>query len=145
MGYLASDKIVRMGKQEWFKFKYADELFNFGDDNELIELGLRYKVHFKTLVEQIRRKDKEAFKEYLKHEGKIDGAARDIYYETFWKLINDWNDNETYQLISSLDVESRKKFIQIMLSPETTWPIENQKLYYEKYYPTTFQQFLRDR
>jgi hypothetical protein len=144
MGYIEPEKIIKTNQQEFFKFKYADELFIYGDDNELIDLGLRYKVDFKALIGKIRKKDSNAFKEYLKSESKMDGAAWEIYYGTFWMLVNDWTDKEIYQLIYSLDSETRKTFIQIMLSAETTWPIENQKEYYKKYFPTTFQRFIKN-
>jgi hypothetical protein len=144
MGYIEPERIIKTDKSDFFKFKYADDLFDYTDDNELIDLGLRYKVDFRTLIVRIRKKDSNSFKEYLKHEGKMDGAATEIYYGTFWMLINDWTDKELYHLIESSDSQTRKQFIQIMLTPETTWPIENQRQYYEKYYPTTFQQFIKN-
>jgi hypothetical protein len=144
MGYIEPYRIIKTDKTDVFKFKYADELFKYSDDNELIDLGLRYKVDFRSLITRIRKKDSKSFKEYLRHEDKMDGAAAEIYYGTFWRLINDWTDKELYNLIESSDSQTRKQLIQIMLAPETTWPIENQRQYYKKYYPTTFQRFIKN-
>ena len=142
MGGIEPERVIKVAKVDLFKFKYADDFFNYkNEENELIGLGHRHGVDFNGLIKKIRNKDSKAFKDYLGYKNKTDGAATEIYYETFWELINDWTDKELSDLTKSLDLKAKKEFKELMIPEGTYWPLEK---YYKKYYPTTFSQINKD-
>jgi hypothetical protein len=142
-GFIDPNKITGAHDPEIFKFDFSDEDFVLTDDNALIVLGTRMKIDFRDLVKRILQQDPDAFISFVTLSNKIGGEASETYESLFWKLLNDWSDVELSKLLKSTNANSRTAFIDLMLDMNITWPIEDPKAYYAKYYPRVFDRYLR--
>ena len=133
--YIPLDQVIKVDTP-YFKFNFSKWNFIKSQDYELVIAAKRKNIDLNSLIQKIRRKDKNALKEFLHLQDVIDGAAAEEYYYDFWALVNLWTDKELKDFITSLNIQDGLEFGDILINRT---PLGKGTEYYHRYYPKTFE------
>ncbi len=137
-GYIPPEDLVKVDTF-YFRFDFSKKDFKLDSENELFIATRRQGLEINNLTNDVIKKDSKAlYNLFLLHDT-FDGAAAEIYPHYFWSLLMTWNDKNIADFITSLKVKERKQFLDYIIDSYVTFPIEKPLIYYELYYPKTFE------
>jgi len=137
-GYIPPDDLVKVDTF-YFKFDFSEKDFTLDSENELLIATKRQGIDINKITYNVTRKDSKTLFDLFILRDKFDGAAAEIYPHHFWTLLTLWNDKEIADFIINLSLINRKKFVDYISDSYVTFPIEKPLIYYELYYPETFE------
>ena len=137
-GYIPPDDLVKVDTF-YFKFDFSEKDFTLDSENELLIATKRQGIDINKITYNVTRKDSKTLFDLFILRDKFDGAAAEIYPHHFWTLLTLWNDKEIADFIINLSLINRKKFVDYISDSYVTFQIEKPLIYYELYYPETFE------
>jgi hypothetical protein len=137
-GYIPPDDLVKVDTF-YFRFDFSKKDFILDYENELFIATKRQGFDINQITNNVIEKDSKALNNLFLLRDKFDGAAAEIYPHHFWSLLMNWNDKSIADFITNLKDKDRKLFVDYIIDSYVTFPIEKPLIYYELYYPKTFE------
>jgi len=137
-GYIPQDDLIKVDTF-YFRFDFSQKSFVSDSDDELFIAAQRQGLDINKLTSDVLKKDSKALNNLFLLRYTFDGAAAEIYPNHFWSLLMTWNDKCIADFITNLKVKDRKRFLDYITDIYVTFPIEKPLIYYELYYPETFE------
>jgi len=137
-GYIPSNDLVKVDTF-YFRFDFSKRDFILDYENELFIATKRQGFDINQITNNVIEKDSKALNNLFFLRIKFDGAAAEIYPHHFWSLLMTWKDKSIADFIINLKAKDRKQFVHYIIDSFVTFPIEKPLIYYNLYYPKTFE------
>jgi hypothetical protein len=137
-GYIPPEDLVKVDTF-YFRFDFSKKDFKLDSENELFIATKRQGLDINQLTNDVIKKDSKALNNLFLLRDTFDGAAAEIYPHHFWSLLMTWDDKNIADFIANLKIKEKKQFLDYIIDSYVTFPIEKPLIYYELYYPKTFE------
>jgi hypothetical protein len=137
-GYIPPEDLVKIDTF-YFRFNFSKMKFQLGSKNDLYETTKKRGIDLNKITKSIINMDTGALYELFLLKDSFYGASAEIFPQHFWSLLMTWNDKSIADFLTNLKVKDRKQFVDYIIDSNITFPIEKPLIYYELYYPKTFE------
>lgn len=136
-GYIPPEDLVKVDTF-YFRFNFSKKDFKLDTKNDLFESTKKRGIDINKMTSSIINMDSNALYDLFLLKDSFDGASAEIYPHHFWSLLMTWNDKSIADFIINLKVKDKKQFVDYITDSYVTFPIEKPLIYYELYYPKTY-------
>jgi hypothetical protein len=137
-GYIPPDDLIKVDTF-YFKFDFSKKDFTLNSENELLIATKKQGVDIIKITNNVIKNNSNALYDLFLLRDSFDGAAAEKFPNHMWSLLMTWNDKSIADFIINLKVKDRKNFVDYIIDSNVTFPIEKPLIYYELFYPKTFE------
>lgn len=137
-GYIPPEDLIKVDTF-YFRFNFSKKDFQLDTKNDLFESTKNRGIDINKMTSSIINMDSNALYDLFLLNNSFDGASAEIFPQYFWSLLMTWNDKSIADFITNLKVKDRKQFVDYITDSYVTFPIEKPLIYYELYYPKTYE------
>jgi hypothetical protein len=137
-GYIPPEDLVKIDTF-YFRFDFSKKDFQLDSKNDLFEINKKRGIDINKITDSVLNIDLDALYNLFLLRNSFDGASAEIFPHHFWSLLMTWNDKNIADFITNLKVKDKKQFVEYITDNDVTFPIERPLIYYELYYPKTFE------
>jgi len=137
-GYIPPEDLVKVDTF-YFRFNFSKKDFKLDTKNDLFESTKKRGIDINKITSSIINMDSNALYDLFLLKDSFDGASAEIFPQHFWSLLMTWNDKNIADFITNLKVKDKKQFVDYITDSYVTFPIEKPLIYYELYYPKTYE------
>ena len=137
-GYIPPEDLVKVDTF-YFRFNFSKKDFQLNSNNDLFVSTKNRGIDINKITSSIIKMDSNALYDLFLLKDSFYGASAEIFPQYFWSLVMTWNDKSIADFITNLKVKDRKQFVDYITDIHVTFPIEKPLIYYELYYPKTYE------